>query len=302
MSFRWFLYFCAIWGGVAGLGGWALGRFFAVESSVLLAGVRGMALGLVLGLVLVMVDAAFNGVRIDTALSALVGGAVGVVGGFVGGAIGQVLYGATLWAGFLIVGWTLTGLLIGSAPGMFGLLARLAKKEDSGGDQKKVLNGVLGGSVGGLLGGGFYLVLMLGWGAALGGKAETMWSPPATGFVILGACIGLLIGLAQVILKEAWVKVEAGFRAGRELILTRQATTVGRAEGCDIALFGDPSVEKTHARIVSRAGRYLIEDTGTPGGTFVNGVEIEGPHPLRDGDRIQVGKATLRFGERAKRE
>ena len=30
----------------------------------------------------------------------------------------------------------------------------------------------------------------------------------AIGLVILGLCIGLLIGLAQVILKEAWVKVE----------------------------------------------------------------------------------------------
>ena len=30
-----------------------------------------------------------------------------------------------------------------------------------------------------------------------------------------------MIGLAQVILKEAWIKVDAGFRAGRELILHR---------------------------------------------------------------------------------
>jgi pSer/pThr/pTyr-binding forkhead associated (FHA) protein len=114
-------------------------------------------------------------------------------------------------------------------------------------------------------------------------------------------CIGLFIGLAQVILKEAWVRVEKGFRPGRELILTRPETTIGRAEGCDIGLFGDPEVEKTHLRIVRRGGEYLAVDAGTPGGTFVNGRRIQEATALRSGDLIQVGKAVLRFGERQQR-
>ena len=44
--------------------------------------------------------------------------------------------------------------------------------------------------------------------------------------------------------------VEAnGFRPGRQILLTRPETTIGRAESCDIGLFGDPAVERLHARI-----------------------------------------------------
>src|SRR5438874_1507735 len=76
---------------------------------------------------------------------------------------------------------------------------------------------------------------------------KSEWLPRtalAVGLAILGLCIGLLIGLAQVILKEAWLRVESGFRPGRELILSKTDTTLGRAESCDIGLFGDPEVER----------------------------------------------------------
>ena len=82
----------------------------------------------------------------------------------------------------------------------------------------------------------------------------------------LGLCIGLLIGVAQVILKEAWVKVEAGFRPGRELIVSKGEIVIGRAESCDIGLFGDNSVERTHARILRKGDRYLLVDSDTAGG------------------------------------
>ena len=73
------------------------------------------------------------------------------------------------------------------------------------------------------------------------------------GFVALGMCIGLLIGLAQVILKEAWVRVEAGFRAGREMILSKPEVTIGRAESCDIGLFGDAKSRSSTPASSSRA-------------------------------------------------
>src|SRR5262249_54388941 len=144
-------------------------------------------------------------------------------------------------------------------------------------------------------------VLDAGWGRLLSGKSGSYWSPSATGFVVVGLCVGLLIGLARVILKEAWVRVEKGFRAGRELILSKPETLIGRAESCDIGLFGDNAVEKTHARIVRQGGSYVVTDAGTPNGTYLNGERITGPTPLRSGDLIEVGAAALRFGERQKR-
>ena len=121
------------------------------------------------------------------------------------------------------------------------------------------------------------------------------------GFVALGMCIGLLVGLAQVILKEAWIKVEAGFRAGREMILAKERTTIGRAEACDIGLFGDNQIEKLHAIILQAGNRYYVEDEHTPAGTYVNEVQVQGRVPLNSGDKIRVGGSVLCFRERAKR-
>jgi hypothetical protein len=303
MSFRWFIYYCTLFGGCAAFVGWALGRLPAGQH-VVLAALQGMFLGIVLALGLTLVDAVWNftgreGVGVIFRL--LVAGFTGGVGGFVGGMLGQILYSRTQLSLFLIVGWTITGLLIGVAPGMYDLLVRLAQDDAVGPARRKVVNGLLGGGLGGLLGGVLFLGLRAVWGLALAERAEEFWSPSATGFVALGLCIGFLIGLAQVILKEAWVRVEAGFRAGRELILSRGETTIGRGERCDIALFGDSEVEKLHARIVLQGGRYLLEDEGTPGGTYLNGREVTRPTPLRAGDLIEVGRAALRFGERQKR-
>jgi MFS family permease len=226
---------------------------------------------------------------------------VGTVGGFLGGLLGQALFHVRHWPVFLIFGWTITGLLIGAAPGVFDVLARLMREEDLRGALRKIVNGVLGGTFGGLLGSVLFLALQFVGGLVFRDRAEEFWSPSATGFVALGMCIGLLIGLAQVILKEAWVKVEAGFRPGRELILSKDETTIGRAESCDVGLFGDSTVERTHARILRKGRQYLLDDAGTPGGTYLNGARIAGPTPLQAGDLIQVGRCALRFGERQKR-
>ncbi len=165
-----------------------------------------------------------------------------------------------------------------------------------------MMKGMIGGLVGGVLGGIALWGLKSAFANIFGSeKALAMQTPRAWGLVILGMCIGLMIGTAQVFLKEAWLKVEAGFRPGREMMLTKPETTVGRAEGVDITLFGDKDCEKMHAKIVLQSGRYYLVDNSSPGGTFLNGERIGGPAPLKSGDLIQVGRSALRFGERAKR-
>src|SRR5262245_42602248 len=162
MSFRWFIYYCSLCGGCAAYLGWVLGRLPPVEHHVGQAAIKGMFLGLVLAVVLTLIDslwtqatsAAEGGWRV------LVGGLVGGTGGFLGGLFGQVLYARTQLALFLLFGWTLTGLLIGIAPGMYDLFARLWREESTRGAMRKVVNGLLGGTVGGLLGGLLYLGLL----------------------------------------------------------------------------------------------------------------------------------------------
>jgi hypothetical protein len=161
---------------------------------------------------------------------------------------------------------------------------------------KKVVNGAIGGVIGGIVGGVPFSFLLVFGGRFFPRSSLSM------GLVIFGLCIGLLIGLAQVILKEAWVTVVAGFRAGRELMLSKDQTIIGRAEGCDLGLFGDSAVQKKHAAIVLKNNRYLLSHIAEEGETYLNDELVTAPTPLKSGDEIRVGKSVLQFGERQKRK
>jgi hypothetical protein len=307
MSFRLFIYYCAAWGAATAYFGWVFGRLIEGDAPLMGAALKGMSLGLFLALGLGLVDARAgasqrDGVSLGVYLTLTL--LIGLAGGFLGGFLGQVLYAYVSggkWPAFLVIGWTLTGLLIGAAPSAFDFLGVVMRNEDRRGARRKLRNGLIGGTVGGLVGGVVSLLLHSMWSAVFpDADAQSLWSPSATGFVALGACIGLAVALAQIILREAWVRVEAGFRPGRQLLLSRPETVIGRAESCDVGLFGDAAVEKIHAKIVHEGDRWLLVDAGTPSGTLLNGQRIAGPTPLSSGDRVQVGASVLSFGVRRK--
>jgi hypothetical protein len=304
MSFRLFVYYCALCGGGAAFVGWLFGRVATGRDPVGEAGVKGLFLGMFVAAALSLLDAVMSPAtpsKREARLGILVAVLVGGFGGLMAAMFGQGLYGSLNHWIFLLLGWTLTGLLIGASIGAYSLLQRVLRDEDIRPAWNKLRKGLIGGSAGGTLGGCVFLILRAFFNAVFSDKeGVSLWSPSATGFVALGACIGLAIGLAQVILKEAWLKVESGFRAGREIILSKDEITIGRAEGCDIGLYGDPAVERIHARIVREGGHFLLSDTGTSSGTNLNGERVTGPMPLKQGDRIQIGKAVLSFGERSK--
>lgn len=305
MSFRLFIYYCAICGGWAGFFGWLVGRVFNIHSDAGRDGIRGMMLGIMIALGLSALDCLWNmSLRQIGAILMRVGVAllVGAIGGLMGGLIGHALYSVS--AIFFVFGWTLTGLLVGASIGAYEFLSSVVSGKNGAFARKKVLKTLGGGTVGGILGGILALLLAVVWQKLKPnvGDPDWLWSPTAMGFVALGMCIGLLVGLAQVILKEAWIKVEAGFRPGREMILSKERTSFGRAEGVDIPLFGDAGVEKLHGNIVQDGGRYyLVEENSPPGGTYINDQRVNGRAPLSSGDLIRAGRSLLRFFEKAKR-
>ncbi len=307
MSFKLFIYYCALCGGWMAFLGWALGRLATTSNAVARDGMRGMCLGILIALGLSLVDCLWNlSMRQigQVILRVSVAVVVGCVGGLIGGMLGSLLY-AKVWESpvVLVLGWTLTGCLVGASIGVFEILSSIVRQQDMSGSKRKFINGVMGGTVGGILGGILFVVMSKLWTGLFRGKDESLlWSPTSFGFVALGLCIGLLIGLAQVIFKEAWIKVEAGFRAGREKILSTGELTIGRAESCDIGLFGDPTIEKLHARILKKGNDYYVVDNGTASGTFLNGRPVGRPELLQSGDAIKVGNCVLRFGERQKRK
>jgi hypothetical protein len=305
MSFRRFVYFSALCGAWAALAGWALGRVAAGGHPLAGTGFKALFLGMLVALALGVVDALWTysprQVRqiVPRVLTSTAGGALG---GLVGGLAGQSLFSRLSHPAFFVFGWAVTGLLIGASLVLFDSLARYVRRQSFRGGVRKTLQAAGGGTLGGVLGGVLSLLLKEA-GATLfpGVPVEDLWSPSALGFVVLGLCIGLMIGLAQVLFKEAWVRFEAGRRKGREMILTRPRLTIGRAEACDIGLFGDAGVEKLHARLERQGEGYVVTDAGSAAGTFVNGRRIHGPTALRSGDAIGVGAAVLRFEERQKR-
>src|SRR5881296_3021799 len=118
MSFRLFIYYCAICGGWAALAGWALGRTLAPSGGVEESAVKGLFLGLAVALGVGLVDAlAVASLRRPLEVLTRVGVAVlvGCGGGLLGGATGQFFYeqaeGPAAQATFLVLGWTITGLL-----------------------------------------------------------------------------------------------------------------------------------------------------------------------------------------------
>ncbi len=225
---------------------------------------------------------------------------VGAVAGLGGGLMGQVLYEGTQQDAWQVFGWTLTGLLIGSALGSHDLIVCLTQGHPTRPALRKIANGLIGGVVGGLVGSAFFYALRQGLVTIFARDPGDLVSASALGFTALGACIGAAIGWAQVLLREAWIKVEAGFRPGRELILAKLETMIGRAESCDVGLFGGKGVEPVHARIVQRGGQFVLVDAGAPNGTYLNDKRIKAPAPLRSGDLILVGNCALRFQERGR--
>jgi hypothetical protein len=295
MSFKVFIYYCAL------CGGWAafLVAVIAIVTGihnprapdvVWRVGVIGGLLGMFVGGAVGAMDALLNAVGSQRITRVLLCIGIGLVGGLIGGFLAEGLHQIGLP---IVLAWMLVGVFIGVSVGAFDLLRAFREKEDTRVPLKKTLNGVYGGLIGGAVGGLPFAVLL-----ALEGLPR---SGLIFGLVLLGSAIGLMIALAQVFLKEAWLKVEAGFRAGREVMLTKEETTIGRAESCDIGLFRDNTIEKLHARIKLEANRYVLADANTPAGTYLNDQKVVKPMPLKNGDLIRVGNSELRFGERQQR-
>ncbi len=79
---------------------------------------------------------------------------------------------------------------------------------------------------------------------------------------------------------------EFGLEEGENLI--------GRDPDCAVC-FRSATVSRQHARIVIRGGEVLVEDLGSKNGTFLCGVRIDRPTPLKDGDALQLGSIRATF-------
>jgi pSer/pThr/pTyr-binding forkhead associated (FHA) protein len=75
----------------------------------------------------------------------------------------------------------------------------------------------------------------------------------------------------------------------------RDRLSIGRLAACEVALTWDAEVSRAHALLEQVGGAWTVEDRGSSNGTLVNASRINGPHVLRDGDVVRVGRTQLIF-------
>lgn len=275
------LLFYAAAGGLGGFAAWGAAEPFLGIRSVY---GRDLVLGALIGLFIAGFLASIEALSVGQWPQAIRGARSGVLVGAVGGAIGLLVAEVSfdLLGGLngRIVGWAVGGLAVGLGVGW------------ASGSAARRRNSVIGGVLGGALGGFFYNTLTVTFPQSFG---------RAIAIVVLGALIGFFIGLVGELFKRAWLMVvrsqSRNAREGREYPLAKPVTIIGRAEECDVGLFGDQSVLGHHAIIRLEGKNYSIAPT-SGGSVMVNRHPVAGRQTLRNGDRIEVGGTLFLYRER----
>jgi len=283
------IYYNALFGALGGLISWLIiGLFLNIDTSRLfMLFLKDALLGATVGVCIGGAIGAVDGITVSRSWRRLVrgvslGSLIGLVGGLVGLVIGEAIFkfaGGGVWP--RAIGWAIFGLLVGTSEGR-------AQRS-----RAKTGYGAVGGLLGGLIGGSTYERLSSLLRAVTHDRELALTVGTAVGLIILGACIGSLIGLVEDILRTAWLKVVVGRMEGRTFTLTRKETRLGKADDCDVIIPGDTEVSDHHAVIEQAKDSFVLEPLAQP--VLINQKPMDHPLQLRHGDRIQLGKTQMTF-------
>ena len=95
----------------------------------------------------------------------------------------------------------------------------------------------------------------------------------------------------------AMLKLVCGREGGSIYHLDQMPCRLGRGTDCEIhdAFLGFSSVSRHHAEIDLLDGEYVVRDTNSRNGTWVNGSRISAPTRLRTGDLLSIGGVRFDF-------
>lgn len=122
--------------------------------------------------------------------------------------------------------------------------------------------------------------------------------------VVLFALRVLIPILSAIVLWRCFVSLRRGRRREEPVIMLEEMTTqvkipvlywensIGRSRSCDIVL-PDNTASRDHAVLMRREAGWLITDTGSKSGTFVNGTKAEPVLSVVPGDVIAMGSTVL---------
>jgi pSer/pThr/pTyr-binding forkhead associated (FHA) protein len=87
-----------------------------------------------------------------------------------------------------------------------------------------------------------------------------------------------------------YLVIQSGKNKGRRIALPDRDITIGRDDSCLVRLTAD-DVGAQHCAINATPAGPVVRDLDSPGGTLVNGKQIQHEQLLKHGDVLQVGLA-----------
>jgi hypothetical protein len=159
---------------------------------------------------------------------------------------------------------------------------------------KLLLYGLIGGVVGGLLGGLLFdpidLILLNS------DNPSSHWSR-LIGFAVIGAGAGGMMGVVELLARDAWLRMTQGPLSGKEFLIFKQTMTVGASPKSDVYLFNDPQVAERHAVLRAAGDSCEIEACHSEHPLLLNQRSVTRAR-LRAGDTITTGRTVFVFHQR----
>ena len=93
--------------------------------------------------------------------------------------------------------------------------------------------------------------------------------------------------------EKAMILIARGANKGSRFLITADGVSIGRSSQSAIFL-DDVTVSRTHATIEKNGKYFVLKDSGSLNGTYINNVSVT-EHTLVSGDEFQIGKFHLLF-------
>lgn len=119
------------------------------------------------------------------------------------------------------------------------------------------------------------------------------WILPIIAFYVI---VGCGVSLVRGNKKTGTIGYLINSANGDEIPLVSYETSIGRSNSCDIVL-GYTTVSRFHAVIAKRGNKWMLFDTNSRTGTYINDQKISGKGELQNGDTMVFGNAVFKFFE-----
>jgi hypothetical protein len=117
------------------------------------------------------------------------------------------------------------------------------------------------------------------------------------GIVLVGGSVGAMIGVVELLARDAWLRMVEGPLAGKEFLIFKDTMHLGSSPRSEIYLFNDDDVADQHGIIRGVGSNYEIENLCQEQPLLVNGAPVPRTR-LRHGDQITIGRTVFVFQRR----